>query len=49
MSSFNYTIAIDAMGGESSPKKIIEGISLFLEEDKEIYFNIFGKKDLIIK
>jgi glycerol-3-phosphate acyltransferase PlsX len=49
MSSFNYTIAIDAMGGENSPKKIIEGIGLFLEEDKGIYFNIFGKKDLILK
>ena len=41
MSSFNYTIAIDAMGGENSPDKVIEGLSLFLKEDKEIFFNIF--------
>ena len=49
MSSFNYTIAIDAMGGEHSPSKVIQGISLFLKEDKEIFFNIFGKESLIIK
>ena len=47
MSSFNYTIAIDAMGGENSPRKVIEGISLFLKEDSDIYFNIFGKENLI--
>ena len=28
------TIAIDAMGGESSPKKTIEGVRLFLEKNK---------------
>jgi len=38
MSSFNYTIAIDAMGGENSPDKVIEGISLFLKEDREVFF-----------
>ena len=49
MSSFNYTIAIDAMGGENSPDKVIEGLSLFLKEDKEIFFNIFGKETLIVE
>jgi len=49
MSSLNYTIAIDAMGGENSPKKVIEGISLFLKEDSGVFFNIFGKENLIIK
>ena len=48
MSSFNYTIAIDAMGGENSPNKVIEGLSLFLKEDKEIFFNIFGKETSIV-
>ena len=48
MSSFNYTIAIDAMGGENSPNKVIEGLSLFLKEDNEVFFNIFGKETLII-
>ena len=49
MSSFNYTIAIDAMGGENSPDKVIEGLSLFLKEDKEIFFNIFGKETSIVE
>ena len=31
MSSFNYTIAIDAMGGENSPKKVIDGINISLQ------------------
>jgi len=28
-------IAIDAMGGENAPKKIIDGIELSLKENKE--------------
>ena len=28
------TIAIDAMGGENSPNKTIEGVKLFLKKDK---------------
>ena len=44
-------IAIDAMGGENAPYKNIEGISLFLNLDKknEVFFNIFGKEDLLIE
>jgi glycerol-3-phosphate acyltransferase PlsX len=49
MSSFDYTIAIDAMGGDNSPKKVIDGIGLFLKEDKKIFFNIFGDETLIQK
>jgi Fatty acid/phospholipid biosynthesis enzyme len=37
MPSIEHIIAIDAMGGDNSPDKIIEGISLFLKEDK-IFF-----------
>ena len=40
-------IAVDAMGGENAPKKIIQGIELSLKKDKENYFYLFGKKDLI--
>ena len=42
-------IAIDAMGGENAPYKNIQGISLFLEKNKkdDVFFNIFGKEDLI--
>ncbi len=49
MNGFDYIIAIDAMGGDNSPDKIIEGLSLFLKEDKNIFFNIYGKEDSIKK
>ena len=29
------TIAIDAMGGENSPKKTIQGVNLFLKKNKK--------------
>jgi len=38
-------IAIDAMGGENSPKKIIDGIELSLKENKENFFKLYGNKD----
>ena len=42
-------IAIDAMGGENSPNKIIEGIKISLKS-KENYFLLYGdEKDLIKK
>ena len=42
-------IAIDAMGGENSPKKIIEGISISLQSNKENFFFIYGQKPLLEK
>lgn len=42
-------IAIDAMGGESSPKKIIEGIEISLKSNQENFFYLYGKKDLLEK
>ena len=39
------TIAVDAMGGENSPNKIIDGIKLVLKNDDNLYFNLFGKSD----
>ena len=41
-------IAIDAMGGDDSPKKIIEGISLFLKSSNNVKFNIYGDEKLIL-
>ena len=38
-------IAVDAMGGENSPKKIIDGIELSLKENKENFFKLYGNKD----
>jgi phosphate acyltransferase len=37
-------IAVDAMGGEGSPKKIINGIELSLKKNKNNYFFLYGKK-----
>ena len=40
-------IAVDAMGGDGSPKKIIEGLIYNNKQNKENFFKIFGKKNLI--
>ena len=42
-------IAIDAMGGENSPDKIINGIDISLKSNKENFFYLYGKKDLLEK
>jgi len=42
-------IAIDAMGGKDSPKKIIEGIQISLKSNQENFFYLYGKKDLLEK
>ena len=35
-------IAVDAMGGDGSPKKIIDGIVLNHQNNKELFYKIFG-------
>ncbi len=40
-------IAVDAMGGDGSPKKIIDGIIHNHKQNKENFFRIFGKKNII--
>ncbi len=40
-------IAVDAMGGENAPKKIIKGIQISLKKNKENYFYLFGNKNLL--
>ena len=45
--SKKISIAIDAMGGDNSPDKTIEGIKIFLEKNKsknDFLLNIFGKE-----
>ena len=42
--NYKYNIALDAMGGDNAPKKVVEGLRIFLREDKEISFTLFGKK-----
>ncbi len=43
----NIKIAVDAMGGDNSPKKIIDGILVNSRENKDVVYNIFGDKDKI--
>jgi glycerol-3-phosphate acyltransferase PlsX len=44
------TIAIDAMGGENSPRKNIEGLNLFLNKNKskdDFYIYLYGDKNIL--
>ena len=41
-------IAIDAMGGENSPKKVLDGINISLKSNKENHFLLYGDKDLLL-
>ncbi|MFL2902088.1 MAG: phosphate acyltransferase PlsX [Candidatus Pelagibacter sp.] len=41
-------IAVDAMGGDNSPKKIIDGIIHHYSKDKNIFYKIFGDEKKII-
>ena len=38
-------IAVDAMGGDGSPKKVIDGIIHHYENNKDIFYQIFGDQD----
>ena len=42
-------IAVDAMGGDASPKKIINGIIHHFKNNKNSFYKIFGDKDKILK
>ena len=41
-------IAVDAMGGDASPKKIIDGIIHHFKNNKNTFYQIFGDKDKIL-
>ncbi len=48
--SIKISIAIDAMGGDNSPDKTIEGVKLFCEKNKnkdDYILNLFGKEQEI--
>jgi glycerol-3-phosphate acyltransferase PlsX len=40
-------VAVDAMGGDNSPKKTIDGIILNHSKNKNVYFKIFGDEKII--
>ena len=41
-------IAVDAMGGDGSPKKVIDGISHHYQKNKDTYYQIFGDQKKIL-
>jgi glycerol-3-phosphate acyltransferase PlsX len=40
-------IAVDAMGGDNSPNKVIEGVSLHSNSTYDVNYKIFGNQELI--
>ncbi len=40
-------IAVDAMGGDDSPNKVIEGVSIHSKTSNDVYYKIFGDTNLI--
>ena len=47
MSEGQVVIAIDAMGGENSPYKVLKGTEIFLKEEKKTNIVFFGDEVLI--
>ncbi len=47
MSEGQVTIAVDAMGGEDSPYKVLKGTEIFLKNNKEVKVIFFGNLKLI--
>ena len=48
--SKKITIAIDAMGGDNSPDKTVEGVSIFLKKNNlndDFYINLYGDKKIL--
>ena len=40
-------VAVDAMGGDNSPNKVIEGIKLHSNTSTDVFYKIFGNQELI--
>ena len=47
MSEGQVVIAVDAMGGENSPYKVIKGVEIFLQKEKNTKIIFFGNEILI--
>jgi len=41
------TIAVDAMGGDNAPQKVIDGIELHHKKNINVFYKLFGDKHLI--
>ena len=49
MSERQVVIAIDAMGGENSPYKVLKGTEIFLQKENKTNVVFFGDQKLISK
>ena len=45
----NITIEVDAMGGDNSPKNVLEGINYNFDNNNNVFYKIFGNKEIIKK
>ena len=43
-----FSIAVDAMGGDNAPEKVLEGINLLFENNVDVHINIYGDENLIL-
>ncbi len=41
------TIAVDAMGGENSPHKVLKGLEIFLKKKQNVKIVLFGDEDIL--
>ncbi len=44
-----FTVAVDAMGGDDSPEKVIKGINLHFKNSQNVFYKIFGDSSKIKK
>jgi len=42
-------IAVDAMGGENSPKKVLDGIKISLKKNNDCFFYLYGNHEILSK
>ena len=43
-----FSIAVDAMGGDNAPEKVLEGINLLFENNVDVHTNIYGDENVIL-
>ncbi len=42
-------IAVDAMGGDFAPEQIVKGVNLAIQNNKDLFINLYGKEEEIKK
>ena len=47
MSDTNLVISVDAMGGDNSPRVVIEGLALAAKKNPDIRFLVFGDEEKV--